>query len=261
MTAEFVAFDLETTGLSPDHDRIVEVGAIRFDASGRELDLFERLVNPLRPSGAVARSIHGIPDEELAGAETAAIVLPAFVDFLGDPSRTTLLAHNAAFDAGFLGRELVRIGLPMPGHAVVDTLALSRLRWPKLGTHKLDSLAQRLDLDPHGPHRALADARRVLGLWLALEKGAEPGESPLAYPIFDAIGPLPAPRAGTRWRRPSAAMACSGWNMPAGPGGWPLATSALVDSRTGGASPTWSPSATSTTSRRNSGSTASAVTR
>ncbi len=192
---EYVAFDLETTGLSPVGDRIVEVGAVRFDPPGRELGVFERLVNPLRPSRATARAVHGIADEDLARADTAAVVLPEFVRFLGDPERTTLLAHNATFDAGFLGRELARLGRPMPDHAVVDTLALSRRRWPRLGSHKLDALARRLDLDPHGPHRALADSRRVLGLWLALEREADLDESPpLAYPIFDAEGPLPAPK-------------------------------------------------------------------
>ncbi len=137
--AEYVAFDLETTGLSAESDRIVEVGAVRFDASGEILGEFERLVNPLRPSGARARAVHGISDAELALAETAEVVLPEFLAFLGDPVRTTLLAHNASFDAGFLGRELARLGRPMPGHAVVDTLALARRRWPKLGSHKLDS--------------------------------------------------------------------------------------------------------------------------
>jgi DNA polymerase-3 subunit epsilon len=193
--AEYVAFDLETTGLSAESDRIVEVGAVRFDASGRVLGEFERLVNPLRPSGARARAVHGISDAELARAETAEVVLPEFLEFVGDPARTTLLAHNASFDAGFLGRELARLGRPMPGHAVVDTLAWARRRWPKLGGHRLDFLAVRLGLDPHGPHRALADSRRVRGLWMALQEvGEGAGESPLAYPIFDARCPLPAPR-------------------------------------------------------------------
>ncbi len=192
--SEFVAFDLETTGLSAESDRIVEVGAVRFDASGQVVGEFERLVNPLRPSGARARAVHGISDAELALAETAEAVLPEFLEFLGDPARTTLLAHNATFDAGFLGRELARLGRPMPGHMVVDTLALSRRRWPGLGSHKLDFLARMLNLDSHGPHRALADSRRVQGLWLALESGTTAGESPLAYPIFDARSPLPAPR-------------------------------------------------------------------
>ena len=195
---EYVAFDLETTGLSATSDRIVEIGAVRFDASGEVVGEFERLVNPLRPSGPMARAVHGISDAELALAETAEVVLPEFLGFLGDPDRTTLMAHNASFDAGFLGRELARLGRPMPGHAVIDTLALARRRWPKIGSHKLDSLARRLNLDPEKPHRAFADSRRVRGLWLALEAASEAEESPLAYPIFDARSPLPAPR-GWGW--------------------------------------------------------------
>lgn len=197
---EFVAFDLETTGLSAIDDRIVEIGAIRFDGSGQIIEEFESLVNPLRLSGASARAIHGIPDTELALAETAEVVLPRFLDFLGDPSQTTLLAHNATFDAGFLGRELARLGRPIPSHSIIDTLALARKRWPTLRTHKLDFLAQRLGLDPEGPHRALADSRRVRGLWIALtqEAGSSGLEKPLAYPIFDPRSPLPAPR-GWGW--------------------------------------------------------------
>ncbi len=197
---QFVAFDLETTGLSATDDRIVEIGAVKFDASGQVLEEFERLVNPLRPSGVAARAIHGISDAELALAETAELVLPEFIDFLGDPAQTSLLAHNATFDAGFLGRELARLGRSMPGHAVIDTLALSRKCWPKLRTHRLDFLARWLELDPQGPHRALADSRRVRGLWLALtaETGVDDPETHLAYPIFDPRSPLPAPQ-GWGW--------------------------------------------------------------
>jgi DNA polymerase-3 subunit epsilon len=197
---EFVAFDLETTGLSALNDRIVEIGAVKFDATGQVLGEFERLVNPLRPSGAGARAVHGISDAELALAETAEVVLPEFLAFLGDPNRTSLMAHNATFDAGFLGRELARLGQPMPAHAVIDTLAMARRRWPKLRSHRLDFLARSLGLDPHGPHRALTDSRRVRGLWLALELESEVDDRqlPLAYPIFDPRSPLPAPQ-GWGW--------------------------------------------------------------
>jgi DNA polymerase III epsilon subunit-like protein len=148
----------------------------------------------------MARAVHGIPDEQLALAETAEAVLPRFLDFLGDPSTTTLLAHNATFDAGFLGRELARLGRPMPEHPVVDTLAMARKLWPELRTHRLDFLSRRLELDASGPHRALADSRRVRGLWLALvaDPASDPVEPPLTYPIFDPSSPLPAPH-GWGW--------------------------------------------------------------
>src|SRR5438874_1510669 len=102
-TQEWIAFDLETTGLVAEIDRVVEIGAVRFDASGHELGRFERLVDPERPMSPAAQAIHGISDADLAGAPTAREVLPEFLDFLGDPAMTALLAHNAAFDARFLG--------------------------------------------------------------------------------------------------------------------------------------------------------------
>ena len=193
MGVEFVAIDLETTGLFPETDRIVEVGALRFDASGAELASFASLVNPGRPMAPAAFQIHGIGDDVLAGAPGPEVVLPQLLAFLGEPGGSTLLAHNAAFDAGFLGRELARLGIALPGHRVVDTLALARGRLPDAPNHRLDTLARLLGLDPDGAHRALADCRRVLGLWRAL--GGDPGPdcALVAYPIFDPRRPTPAP--------------------------------------------------------------------
>jgi DNA polymerase III epsilon subunit family exonuclease len=183
----FIAFDLETTGLLADIDRVVEVGAVCFDTAGRELGRFESLVNPERPMSPAAQAVHGIGDAALAGAPTAREVLPEFLAFLGEPGSATLLAHNGAFDAAFLGRELGRLGRSPPAHAVVDTLAFARRRLPHLTSHKLDALARALDLDPAGPHRALADSLRVKGLWLALGGPAAVGTAGglVAYPLAD----------------------------------------------------------------------------
>lgn len=196
-----VAFDLETTGLSAATDRIVEVGAVRFEPSGRELDRFARLVQPGRPMPPAAQRVHGLSDADLADAPPASIVLPEFLDWLGDPTTTTLLAHNAVFDAAFLGRELARAGRSMPGHAVVDTLALARKRLPRAPNHRLDTLARLLDLDPSGPHRALADSLRVKALWLALAVDTEPS---VAYPIHD---PDASPLVPLGWDRLAEAIA------------------------------------------------------
>ncbi|MCA1686223.1 MAG: hypothetical protein LC745_09640, partial [Planctomycetia bacterium] len=180
---EYLALDLETTGLVARDDRVVEIGAVRFDEAGRELGRYERLVHPGRPMPRAAQAVHGISDADLAGAAPAGEVLAEFLTFLGDPRTTTLLAHNAWFDAGFLGTEIARLGLPAPGHAVVDTLALARRKLPGLGNHRLETLARVLDLDPEGPHRALADSLRARGVWLALGGPGEPAGSLVAYPI------------------------------------------------------------------------------
>ena len=166
---EFVALDLETTGLMAETDRIVEIGAVRFLADGREIGRFQRLVNPQRPMSPAAYAIHGLSDADLADAAPAHEILPEFLVFLGDPGATSLIAHNAAFDAGFLGRELGRAGLPAPTHSLFDTLALARRRLPDLASHRLDYLARALGLDSSDAHRALADSLRVKAIWLLLD--------------------------------------------------------------------------------------------
>ncbi|HEV3164613.1 MAG TPA: exonuclease domain-containing protein [Isosphaeraceae bacterium] len=191
--AHFVAFDLETTGLFAETDRVVEIGAVRFDASGCELDRFQRLVNPGRPMSPAAQAVHGISDADVAEAPPAREVLPAFLAFLGEPGPTQLLAHNAAFDAGFLGHELARAGLLAPSHAIIDTLALARRLWPSTPNHRLDTLAKLAGLDPSGVHRAVTDSLRVMGLWLALSKGGLPPGLLVSYRIADLRRPLPAP--------------------------------------------------------------------
>jgi DNA polymerase III epsilon subunit family exonuclease len=182
---QWIAFDVETTGLMAETDRIVEIGAVRFDASGREIGRFECLVHPERPMSPAAQAIHGISDADLAGAAPARVVLPEFLAFLGDPAQGALLAHNAAFDAGFLGHELARAGLPRPGHSVIDTLALALRRIPHLNNHRLDTLARLFNLGVEGQHRALADCLRVKGLWLALGGPAAAPEELASYPILD----------------------------------------------------------------------------
>jgi DNA polymerase III epsilon subunit family exonuclease len=190
---EYVALDLETTGLSARVDRVVEVGAVRFARDGTELARFERLVNPERPMSPAAQAIHGISDADLADAPTAREVLPEFFAFLGPAGASVLLAHNSWFDAQFLGMERGRAGLDDPGYGIVDTLALARRHRPNLPNHRLETLARVFRLDPGGSHRALADSRRVKDLWLALGGPDEPPGGLVAYPLFDQAREINAP--------------------------------------------------------------------
>jgi DNA polymerase III subunit epsilon len=190
---EYVALDLETTGLMAETDRIVEIGAVRFLADGQEIGRFQRLVNPQRPMSAAAYAIHGLSDLDLADAAPVHEVLPEFISFLGNPGTTALLAHNAAFDAGFLGRELGRAGLIAPGHSLFDTLALSRRRLPQLASHRLDNLARILGLDSAGAHRALADSLRVKEIWLRLGGASEAENTLVSYRMFDPQDSGPTP--------------------------------------------------------------------
>jgi DNA polymerase-3 subunit epsilon len=189
---QFIAFDLETTGLSAAMDRIVEIAAVRFLETGEEIARFQTLVNPERPVPPGAFAVHGLPDHLLAEAPTAREVLPAFLAFLGDTSGIALLAHNAAFDAGFLGTELSRAGLSIPECAIFDTLALARRRLPMLPSHRLEAVVRHLGLDARGAHRAMADSLLVKQIWLRLE-GHHQSSGVMSFKMFDDRGQAPLP--------------------------------------------------------------------
>jgi DNA polymerase III subunit epsilon len=209
MSRQFVAFDLETTGLVAQIDRVVEIGAVRFTEEGREVGRFEHLVNPERPMSPAAEAIHGISDADLEDAPPAREVLPRFLEFLDVPGTTSLVAHNATFDAGFLGRELCRAGMRVPDHRVFDTLALSRRSHPELSSHRLSVLAGVFGLDPQASHRALADSLRVKQLWLTLGGPSAPLERLVSYPIHDPQENTPAPHG---WGTLGQAVAL-GWDV------------------------------------------------
>ena len=119
----YIAFDLETTGLKADRDRITEIGAVRMQG-GRELDRFQTFVDPGIPIPAEVTRLTGIRNEDVAGAPTEEEALRAFLDFAGD---TVLCAHNADFDLGFLAEGCKRYGIPFDPTGV-DTLILQFFR-------------------------------------------------------------------------------------------------------------------------------------
>ncbi|MDR3619096.1 MAG: exonuclease domain-containing protein [Paludisphaera borealis] len=193
-TDQYIAFDLETTGLNVEFDRVIEIGAVRFDAQGRELDRFEQLINPQRPTSPGAQAVNGIRDSELARAQIASDVLPRFLAFVQAASGAPLIAHNAGFDAKFLGRELGRAGMPTPSCPVHDTLALSRRRLPALPSHRLDRLIDHFRLGSEVSHRALGDALLVKDVWLRLDGPNAPAGMLVSYPVHDPSVAAQPPR-------------------------------------------------------------------
>ncbi len=157
---EFIAFDLETTGFRPDHERIVEIGAVKF--RGREVIASTNwLVNPGKTIPIFAARVHGISDAMVADAPEIADILPQFIQFIGN---APLVAHNAPFDTKFLAAEAARLGLPCPTNTVIDSLVLSRICYPLSPSYRLEDLTRRLRLGTTGHHRALADALYVYKL-------------------------------------------------------------------------------------------------
>jgi DNA polymerase III epsilon subunit family exonuclease len=164
----FVAFDVETTGLSARSGRVVEIAAVKF-RNGQILATRNWLVNPGVPIPANARRIHGITDAMVAGKPAFGEVFPEFAEFVGD---SVLLAHNATFDVRFMAAELARHELAGPGNKVIDTLGLARAWFPDARRHTLKHLVAHLTLkqpatDGQGLHRAGTDAFYVQALFLA----------------------------------------------------------------------------------------------
>ncbi len=151
---EFVAFDLETTGLSSRADRIIEIGAVILK-NGEELDRFQTFVDPERPLERRIVELTGITDEMLRGAPKIEEVLPKFLDFCGD---RLLCAHNSEFDTGFIRAECVRQGLSYR-FTDLDTLILAQNLMPQLNKFKLDVVSNALSLPDFNHHRAADDAR------------------------------------------------------------------------------------------------------
>ena len=150
---EFVAFDLETTGLSSKTDRIIEIGAVIMKA-GKEIDRFQSFVDPERPLERKIIDLTGIRDDMLKDAPKIEEVLPKFLEFVGD---RVLVAHNSDFDTGFIRAECERLGYPYH-FTVADTLILSQNLLQQLNKFKLDVVSDALSLPDFTHHRAADDA-------------------------------------------------------------------------------------------------------
>jgi DNA polymerase-3 subunit epsilon len=166
--AEFTVVDLETTGGQCGPGNIIEIGAYRM--VGRRLtESFQTLVRP--QGGFVPRFITGltsITTEMVREAPPIEEVLPAFREFMGD---RVMVAHNAAFDFGFLNFEFRRIFGIGVANPVLCTLRMSRRFMPSLKRRRLDLLAGHFGLSLEGRHRGLGDARmaaEILSIFLEI---------------------------------------------------------------------------------------------
>lgn len=154
-----VALDLETTGLDPQKDAILEIGAVRFNGHRIE-DEFSMLVNPRRPIPAFISQLTHITDEMVRNAPRLNEVLPELDAFVGD---APIVGHNVRFDLSFLQRE----GL-FYNNDSLDTYELAGVLLPTATRYNLGALAQSMGIMPGDAHRALADARMTQALLLRL---------------------------------------------------------------------------------------------
>ena len=173
LDTEFVAFDIETTGLNAQNDRMTEIGAIRF-SGGNIIDTFNTFVDPERHIPADITQLTGIRDSDVAGAPSEEEAMKQFIDYIGD---RPIIAHHAHFAVGFMTAAALRHGLKF-SPVFLDTLALSQALLPELKRFKLDIVSNHLKLPQFNHHRATDDAMvvaRIMGKFLPMlqQQGAK----------------------------------------------------------------------------------------
>lgn len=170
-----IAIDVETTGISPEKERIIEIGAFRPETG----EVFRTLINPGRPLPERITELTGITDEMLFDAPGEAEAVGAWLEFMeGD---TILLGHNISFDHSFLVQAIRRCGYEEPKFTGIDTLKLSRVLCPELPNKKLETMVEHFGLTNERAHRAFEDAKVTVELYQCLK--ALNRESELFEPV------------------------------------------------------------------------------
>ncbi len=149
----YVVFDLETTGLSPDKNKIIEIGAVRVE-NGVIVDKFSTFVNPKVPIPFRIENLTGINDNMVLDAPDIETVLPKFLEF---SEGAVMVAHNASFDMSFIEHNCVLQGIERE-FTTADTVAMARFLLPGLNRFKLDTVAKAVGVSLENHHRAVDDA-------------------------------------------------------------------------------------------------------
>ncbi|CCJ33529.1 PolC-type DNA polymerase III [Caloramator australicus] len=172
LNTTFVVFDIETTGFNPIRDEIIEIGAVKVK-DFKIIDRFSALINPQKIISNEIIKLTGITNEMLIDKPKIDVVLPKFLEFIGD---APVVAHNAKFDTGFIREKSKNLNLNFE-NTIIDTLTLSRWLLPDLKKHKLNVVAEHLGVTLENHHRAVDDAEATANIFIKFlnmlkEKGA-----------------------------------------------------------------------------------------
>jgi DNA polymerase-3 subunit epsilon/ATP-dependent DNA helicase DinG len=178
---EYAALDLETTGLDPARDRVIEVGAVAFTPD-RISDTMERLVDPGRAVPETVLRLTGIRQEELRGAASPESALRELSEFLRGRQP---VGHGARLDVDFL----TAAGLWDPTQEILDTLDVARILLPSAASHSLPLLAIEMGFSQPRPHRALDDADATRQLLLRLREEAAAFDDGLKESMLALVAP------------------------------------------------------------------------
>ncbi len=199
-----IIFDTETTGFDPKSgDRLVEIGCVEL-IDRRETGItFHAYFNPERDMPAAAEAVHGLSAQFLSDKPLFATRVDELLEFFGD---APLIAHNAAFDFGFVNAELARIGRPaLDTRRMRCTVQMARKLHPG-AKHSLDALCTRYGIDRSHrvKHGALLDAELLAHLYIEMTGGRQIGLGLAASgsPAPPGAAPSTAPRSDRPFREP-----------------------------------------------------------
>ena len=150
---KYVVFDIETTGFSPEKNKIIEIGAVKV-IGGEIVDRYSTFINPEVPIPFRIEELTSIRDDMVITSPTVDVILPQFMEFCTD---CIMVAHNADFDMSFIKRNYALLGMEC-NPTIVDTVALARVLLPQLNRFKLDTVAKALNISLDHHHRAVDDA-------------------------------------------------------------------------------------------------------
>ena len=194
MLADYVSIDLETTGLNPKEDTILEIGAIRI-RDGKEVDSFQTLIDPKRTIPHHVSELTGITQEDVAGKPVFRDVQYELLEFLG---QDVLLGHSVLFDYSFLKRAFINNnGIAKKSKDAfdrngIDTLKMARLKLQNLESRSLSALCQYYEI-PLEAHRAIEDARATHKLYQKISEQFYTAEEPNTFPLIYKVkreGPI-----------------------------------------------------------------------
>ena len=163
LNTEYIVFDIETTGLSQKKNKIIEIGAVKVK-DGEEIDRFSEFINPEEPIPYSIEQLTSITDEMVMHAPTVDVILPKFLEFCGDD---IVVAHNAAFDTGFIKKNAKDLGIKFD-NTIMDTMTLSHVLLPELGKFTLDRVCKALNVKNEHHHRAVDDANATAKIFVKL---------------------------------------------------------------------------------------------
>jgi DNA polymerase-3 subunit alpha (Gram-positive type) len=164
LDSDFVVFDLETTGLNPKNDHIIEIGAVKI-SNRKVIDSFSTFVHTDRKLPEKIIELTSITDDMLVGQPDIGDALPSFLDFA---KGSVLVAHNAKFDVGFIREKAKVLSIENYNPSTLDTLELSKALIKDVKNHRLNTLTKKLGISLLNHHRAVDDANATGQLFIIL---------------------------------------------------------------------------------------------